>query len=116
MMFEELEGLNVVTLDKMMYLVAGKNAEETSCPYTQTRTLSYMISIMFYHGLSSTSSVIIYKDDYVIPKGCFIVQFLSVVPLDETLYNGAVNFNPWRQMNPDNKSRAPTYYPFAIGM
>ncbi|KAK1301884.1 hypothetical protein QJS10_CPB12g00751 [Acorus calamus] len=25
------------------------------------------------------------------------------VPLDETLYNGAVNFNPWRQMNPDNK-------------
>ncbi|KAK1309322.1 hypothetical protein QJS10_CPA09g00875 [Acorus calamus] len=42
--------------------------------------------------------------DYVIPKGCFIVQFLSAVPLDETLYNGAVNFNPWRQMNPDIKN------------
>ncbi|KAK1314296.1 hypothetical protein QJS10_CPA06g01050 [Acorus calamus] len=28
---------------------------------------------------------------------------IAYVPLDETLYNGAVNFNPWRQMNPDNK-------------
>ncbi|RZC75147.1 hypothetical protein C5167_050621 [Papaver somniferum] len=41
--------------------------------------------------------------EYVIPKGCFVVPFLSAVHLDENIYKGAVNFNPWRWMDPDNK-------------
>ncbi|KAK1325165.1 Abietadienol/abietadienal oxidase [Acorus calamus] len=58
--------------------------------------------------------------DYVIPKGCFVVPFLSAVHLDETLYNGAVNFNPWRWMDPDNKEKrnwrnSPYYAPFGGG-
>lgn len=41
--------------------------------------------------------------DYVIPKGCFVVPFLSAVHLDESLYKGAVDFNPWRWMDPENQ-------------
>ncbi|KAL4322120.1 hypothetical protein AHAS_Ahas14G0178700 [Arachis hypogaea] len=31
--------------------------------------------------------------DFVIPKGCFVVPFLSAVHLDENVYNGALNLN-----------------------
>lgn len=41
--------------------------------------------------------------DYIIPKGCFVVPFLSAVHLDENVYNGALNFNPWRWMDPENQ-------------
>ncbi|KAJ7970121.1 Cytochrome P450 family protein [Quillaja saponaria] len=41
--------------------------------------------------------------DYVIPKGCFVVPFLSAVHLDENVFKGAVNFNPWRWMDPENE-------------
>lgn len=41
--------------------------------------------------------------DYVIPKGCFVVPFLSAVHLDENVYDGALNFNPWRWMDPKNQ-------------
>lgn len=40
---------------------------------------------------------------YVVPKGCFVVPFLSAVHLDENLYEGARTFNPWRWMDPLNK-------------
>lgn len=43
--------------------------------------------------------------DYVIPKGCFVVPFLSAVHLDENLYKEAVTFNPWRWMDPENEVR-----------
>ena len=41
--------------------------------------------------------------DYVIPKGCFVVPFLSAVHLDENIYKGALSFNPWRWMEPENQ-------------
>ncbi|OVA07420.1 Cytochrome P450 [Macleaya cordata] len=41
--------------------------------------------------------------DFVIPKGCFVVPFLSAVHLDESFYKGAANFNPWRWMDPENQ-------------
>ncbi|KAF7136112.1 hypothetical protein RHSIM_Rhsim08G0125700 [Rhododendron simsii] len=40
---------------------------------------------------------------YVVPKGCFVVPFLSAVHLDENLYEEARTFNPWRWMDPLNK-------------
>ncbi|KAF5944398.1 hypothetical protein HYC85_018475, partial [Camellia sinensis] len=42
---------------------------------------------------------------YVIPKGCFVVPFLSAVHLDENLYEGAITFNPWRWMDPLNQEK-----------
>ncbi|KAH8483004.1 hypothetical protein H0E87_027667 [Populus deltoides] len=45
---------------------------------------------------------VVYQD-YVIPKGCFVVPFLSAVHLDENLYMGASTFNPWRWMEPENQ-------------
>ncbi|OMO99521.1 Cytochrome P450 [Corchorus olitorius] len=58
--------------------------------------------------------------DFVIPKGCFVVPFLSAVHLDENLYKGAVSFDPWRWMDPKNEEKrnwrnSPFYSPFGGG-
>ncbi|KAJ0967837.1 hypothetical protein J5N97_024754 [Dioscorea zingiberensis] len=41
--------------------------------------------------------------DFIVPKGFFVVPFLSAVHLDENLYKGALDFNPWRWMDEKNK-------------
>ncbi|BBG96373.1 Cytochrome P450 superfamily protein, partial [Prunus dulcis] len=43
--------------------------------------------------------------DYIIPKGCFVVPFLSAVHLDENVYNEALTFNPWRWMDLENQEK-----------
>ncbi|ONI09574.1 hypothetical protein PRUPE_5G245500 [Prunus persica] len=43
--------------------------------------------------------------DYIIPKGCFVVPFLSAVHLDENVYNEALTFNPWRWMDLQNQEK-----------
>ncbi|KAK6261544.1 hypothetical protein QUC31_007360 [Theobroma cacao] len=58
--------------------------------------------------------------DFVIPKGCFVVPFLSAVHLDENLYKGALSFDPWRWMDPKNEEKrnwrsSPFYSPFGGG-
>ncbi|CAK7338650.1 unnamed protein product [Dovyalis caffra] len=62
---------------------------------------------------------VVYQD-FVIPKGCFVVPFLSAVHLDENLYKGANSFNPWRWMDPENQEKrnwrsSPFYCPFGGG-
>ncbi|KAG9442012.1 hypothetical protein H6P81_017866 [Aristolochia fimbriata] len=57
---------------------------------------------------------------FMIPKGCFVVPFLSAVHLDETFYKGALDFNPWRWMEPQNQEKrnwrnSPFYAPFGGG-
>ncbi|XP_076942300.1 abietadienol/abietadienal oxidase-like isoform X2 [Bidens hawaiensis] len=57
--------------------------------------------------------------DYVIPKGSFVVPFLSVVHQDENFYEGATTFNPFRWMDPKNLKanwrNNPFYSPFGGG-
>lgn len=43
--------------------------------------------------------------EYTIPKGSFVIPFLSAVHCDENLYKGANAFNPWRWMDPENQVR-----------
>ncbi|RYR15576.1 hypothetical protein Ahy_B04g072409 isoform B [Arachis hypogaea] len=48
------------------------------------------------------------------------VPFLLAVYLDENVYNGALNFNPWRWMEPENEEKrnrrtSPFYAPFGGG-
>ncbi|XP_068645398.1 abietadienol/abietadienal oxidase-like [Aristolochia californica] len=57
---------------------------------------------------------------YVIPKGCFVVPFLSAVHLDESFYKGALDFNPWRWKESENQDKrnwrsSPFYAPFGGG-
>lgn len=52
--------------------------------------------------MRETTENVEYKD-YVIPKGCFVVPFLSAVHLDENLYERAVCFNPWRWLDQENQ-------------
>ncbi|KAG1355172.1 putative Abietadienol/abietadienal oxidase [Cocos nucifera] len=58
--------------------------------------------------------------DFFIPKGSFVVPFLSAVHLDENTYPGALNFHPWRWMEQENKEKrnwrtSPFYTPFGGG-
>ncbi|MFS7962162.1 putative abieta-7,13-dien-18-ol hydroxylase [Helianthus anomalus] len=41
--------------------------------------------------------------DYIIPKGSFVVPFLSAVHQDENFYDEATTFNPCRWMDPKNQ-------------
>nr|AYM55641.1 cytochrome p450 [Croton stellatopilosus] len=47
---------------------------------------------------------LIYQD-YIIPKGCLVIPFLSAVHLDENLYKEALNFDPWRWMDPEYQEK-----------
>ncbi|CAA7043119.1 unnamed protein product [Microthlaspi erraticum] len=58
--------------------------------------------------------------DYVIPKGCFVVPFLSAVHLDESYYKESLSFNPWRWLDPETQQKrnwrtSPYYCPFGGG-
>ncbi|XP_012079290.1 abietadienol/abietadienal oxidase isoform X1 [Jatropha curcas] len=58
--------------------------------------------------------------DYIIPKGCLVIPFLSAVHLDESLYKEALRFDPWRWMDPEyqekrNWRNSPLYSPFGGG-
>lgn len=58
--------------------------------------------------------------DYVIPKGSFVVPFLSAVHQDENFHEGATTFNPSRWMDPENQDKrnwrnSPFYSPFGGG-
>ncbi|KAI3735693.1 hypothetical protein L6452_15201 [Arctium lappa] len=58
--------------------------------------------------------------DYVIPKGSFVVPFLSAVHQDENVHEGATTFNPWRWMDSENQDKknwrnSPFYSPFGGG-
>ncbi|XP_051136539.1 abietadienol/abietadienal oxidase [Andrographis paniculata] len=58
--------------------------------------------------------------DYIIPKGCFVVPFLSAVHLNEDIYKDALKFNPWRWMEPENQEKrnwrsSPHFAPFGGG-
>ncbi|ERN10212.1 hypothetical protein AMTR_s00171p00043380 [Amborella trichopoda] len=41
--------------------------------------------------------------DFLIPKGCFVLPFLSAVHLDENVFREALLFNPWRWMAAENQ-------------
>lgn len=53
------------------------------------------------HGLKISSCWLC--ADYVIPKGCFVVPFLSAVHLDESYYKESLSFNPWRWLDPETQ-------------
>ncbi|KZV34787.1 abietadienol/abietadienal oxidase-like, partial [Dorcoceras hygrometricum] len=58
--------------------------------------------------------------EYFIPKGCFVVPFLSAVHLNECVYEDCLNFNPWRWMAPENQEKrnwrnSPYFAPFGGG-
>nr|XP_043614090.1 abietadienol/abietadienal oxidase [Erigeron canadensis] len=58
--------------------------------------------------------------DYVIPKGSFVVPFISAVHQDPNIYEGATTFNPFRWMDPGNHEKrswrtSPFYSPFGGG-
>ncbi|KAL3512979.1 hypothetical protein ACH5RR_025696 [Cinchona calisaya] len=58
--------------------------------------------------------------DYVVPKGCFVVPFLSAVHLNDRVYGEALTFSPWRWMIPENQEKrnwrnSPFFAPFGGG-
>ncbi|XP_020548064.1 abietadienol/abietadienal oxidase isoform X1 [Sesamum indicum] len=58
--------------------------------------------------------------DYIIPKGSFVVPFLSAVHLSESVYEDALSFNPWRWLKQENQEKrnwrsSPYFAPFGGG-
>nr|GEU85812.1 abietadienol/abietadienal oxidase [Tanacetum cinerariifolium] len=58
--------------------------------------------------------------DYIIPRGSFVVPFLSAVHQDENFHEEAVIFNPCRWVDPKNQDKrnwrnSPFYSPFGGG-
>lgn len=58
--------------------------------------------------------------DFIVPKGSFVVPFLSAVHLDENIYPRPLSFNPWRWMDQENKEKrnwrsSSLYTPFGGG-
>lgn len=58
--------------------------------------------------------------NFDIPKGCFVVPFLSAVHLNEKVYEEALTFNPWRWIIPENQDKrnwrnSPFFAPFGGG-
>ncbi|KAI5674486.1 hypothetical protein M9H77_14850 [Catharanthus roseus] len=60
-------------------------------------------------------------EDYIIPKGSFVVPFLSAVHLNQSVYEEPLTFNPWRWMNnPQTQEKrnwrmSPYFAPFGGG-
>ncbi|GAA0144999.1 oxygenase [Lithospermum erythrorhizon] len=44
-------------------------------------------------------------EDFTIPKGSFVVPFLSAVHLNEDIYSDRLAFDPWRWMMPENQDK-----------
>ncbi|KAK4428208.1 Abietadienol/abietadienal oxidase [Sesamum alatum] len=51
--------------------------------------------------------------DYIIPKGSFVVPFLSAAHLSERVYEDAQSFNPWRWLKQENQLR-PLQFPMVV--
>ncbi|XP_065847282.1 abietadienol/abietadienal oxidase [Euphorbia lathyris] len=69
--------------------------------------------------MRETTEDVTYQD-YMIPKGCFVVPFLSAVHMDENLYKDPQSFHPWRWLDPEyqekrNWRNSKVYTPFGGG-
>nr|XP_016491890.1 PREDICTED: abietadienol/abietadienal oxidase [Nicotiana tabacum] len=91
-----------------------------SMPFTQCVTDETLRvgGIAIWLMREATNDVV--YEDYVIPKGCFVVPFLSAVHLNENIYDDPRIFNPWRWMDPENQEKrnwrnSPFFAPFGGG-
>lgn len=75
----------------------GKIKHPKLIPTFKFRKISHFLSC------ENRSDPTIDDAGFTIPKGCFVVPFLSAVHLDEQFYKGALDFNPWRWMEPENQ-------------
>ncbi|XP_060674509.1 abietadienol/abietadienal oxidase isoform X1 [Ziziphus jujuba] len=112
---ENLRSKSNIVGEEMLTWQHYKSMSFTQCVIDETLRLGG-IAIWL---LREAKEDVVYQD-YVIPKGCFVVPFLSAVHLDEKVYNGALNFNPWRWMDPDNQEKrnwrtSQFYAPFGGG-
>ncbi|KAH7514647.1 hypothetical protein FEM48_Zijuj11G0111600 [Ziziphus jujuba var. spinosa] len=112
---ENLRSKSNIVGEEMLTWQDYKSMSFTQCVIDETLRLGG-IAIWL---LREAKEDVVYQD-YVIPKGCFVVPFLSAVHLDEKVYNGALNFNPWRWMDPDNQEKrnwrsSQFYAPFGGG-
>ncbi|CAN1201114.1 Abietadienol/abietadienal oxidase [Linum perenne] len=101
--------------DQMLTWDDYKAMPFTQCVIDETLRLGGIAIWLFREAIEDVS-----YQDYVIPKGCLVVPFLSAVHLDEKLYDGARNFNPWRWMEPQNQDKrnwrsSPYFTPFGAG-
>ncbi|CAI0400003.1 unnamed protein product [Linum tenue] len=111
-LLEEHDGLRS---NEMLTWEDYKAMPFTQCVIDETLRIGGIAIWLFREAIEDVA-----YEDYIIPKGCLVVPFLAAVHLDENLYEGAVNFNPWRWMDPQNQDKrnwrsSPCFTPFGGG-
>ncbi|XP_016902261.2 abietadienol/abietadienal oxidase [Cucumis melo] len=114
-LLDEQDGLRNRCGDNTITWQDYKSMSFTQCVIDETLRLGG-IAIWL---MRETKEEIKYSD-YVIPKGTFVVPFLSAVHLDENIYDEALTFNPWRWMQLQNQEKrnwksSPYFAPFGGG-
>ncbi|XP_021903947.1 abietadienol/abietadienal oxidase [Carica papaya] len=115
-MKEEHDNLKVdSSTDKMLTWQDYKSMIFTQCVIDETLRLGGIAIWLMREAKEDVA-----YQDYVIPKGCFVVPFLSAVHMDESLYKGSLSFNPWRWLELKNQEKrnwrsSPFYSPFGGG-
>ncbi|KAJ4964938.1 hypothetical protein NE237_016787 [Protea cynaroides] len=114
-LMEEQDSLQGTSNKGMLTWEDYKNMPFTQCVIDETLRLGG-IAIWL---MREAKEEIAYQD-YIIPKGCFVVPFLSAVHLDESFHKDAHKFDPWRWLDPENQETrnwrtSPFYAPFGGG-
>ncbi|XP_058075877.1 abietadienol/abietadienal oxidase [Magnolia sinica] len=114
-LMEEQENFSNKRADQMLTWEDYKAMPFTQCVIDETLRIGGIAIWLMREAKEDVA-----YEDYVIPKGCFVVPFLSAVHLDENLYKGATDFNPWRWMDPENQEKrnwrsSPVFAPFGGG-
>ncbi|XP_042507049.1 abietadienol/abietadienal oxidase [Macadamia integrifolia] len=114
-LMEEQDRLQKASSEDMLTWEDYKNMPFTQCVIDETLRLGGIAIWLMREAKEEIS-----YQDFIIPKGCFVVPFLSAVHLDESIYKDALKFDPWRWLDPDNQAKrnwrtSPFYAPFGGG-
>ncbi|PKI75544.1 hypothetical protein CRG98_004080 [Punica granatum] len=112
---EEHDALKKATAEDILSWQDYKAMPFTQCVIDETLRLG---GIAIW--LMREAKVDVSYGDFSIPRGCFVVPFLSAVHLDENIYKGALSFDPWRWTDPENQEKrnwrsSPFFSPFGGG-
>ncbi|XP_043703322.1 abietadienol/abietadienal oxidase [Telopea speciosissima] len=114
-LMEEHDSLQGTSNEDMLTWEDYKNMPFTQCVIDETLRLGGIAIWLLREAKEEIS-----YQDYIIPKGCFVVPFLSAVHLDESFYEDSLRFDPWRWLDPENQAKrnwrtSPFYAPFGGG-
>ncbi|KAK4767467.1 hypothetical protein SAY86_015217 [Trapa natans] len=117
---EEHEALRKAAGEEMLTWENYKEMHFTQCVIDETLRLGGIAIWLMREAKVDVTYEGHLAADFCIPRGCSVIPFISAVHLDETVYRGALEFDPWRWTDSENKEKrnwkkSPFYCPFGGG-